>query len=95
MSATAFNQTLRRSLAAALDGDKDAAAIADRVRAGLSYFRSLDPTMQEIVKECYGKATRASMLVSVGLVVWSAVFAWFIQEQPLEDRNVVNGEGEE
>lgn len=94
MCATAFNQMLRRSLTAALDGNKDAAEIADRVRASISYFRSLDPAMKATVKECYGKATRASLLVGVGLVVWSAVFAWFINEKSLEDREIVDDERE-
>lgn len=91
MCATAFNQTLRRSLHAALDGDKDAAEIAERVREGLSYFRSLDPQLKEVVKECYGEATRAALMVGVVLVAGSAVFAWFIQEKSLEDKKGVEG----
>jgi hypothetical protein len=83
MCATAFNQTLRKSLRVALDGDKDAAEIAERVRAGLWYFRSLEPHLRDIVKECYSQATRAALGVGLGLVVWSAVFAWFIREKRL------------
>jgi hypothetical protein len=83
MCATAFNQTLRSSLKLALDGDKDAKEIAEHVRAGLSYFRSLDPQLKEIVQECYGQATRAALSVSVGLALGSAVFAWFIKEKRL------------
>jgi hypothetical protein len=88
MCATAFNQTLRKSLQDALQGDKDAAEIAERVKAGLSYYRSLDPVMKEIVKECYGKATRAAIGVGIGLAAGSALFAWFIKEKSLEDRKV-------
>jgi MFS family permease len=84
MCATAFNQTLRQSLASALQGSDDADKIAKRVRAGLSYFRSLDPELKEIVRECYGKATRAALSVSLGLVVCSAVAAYFIKEKSLE-----------
>jgi hypothetical protein len=83
MCATAFNQTLRSSLKLALHGDKDAREIAEHVRAGLSYFRSLDPQLKEIVQECYGQATRAALSVSVGLALGSAVFAWFIKEKRL------------
>jgi hypothetical protein len=81
--ATAFNQTLRKALQNALSGDKDAAEIAERVRAGLSYFKSLEPHLQDIVRECYGQATRAALGVGLSLVVWSAVFAWFIREKKL------------
>ena len=83
MCATAFNQTLRSSLQTALRGDKDAEIIAERVRAGLAYYRSLEPHLQEIVRECYGQATRAALYVSVVLVAGSAVFAWGIREKRL------------
>jgi hypothetical protein len=85
LCATAFNTTLRKTLESALKGDTDAAEIAERVRAGLAYYRSLDPVMKEIVKECYGKATRAAMGVGIVLVAGSAFFAWFIEEKSLED----------
>ncbi|KAJ4293096.1 hypothetical protein N0V90_008378 [Kalmusia sp. IMI 367209] len=83
MCATAFNQTLRKSLEAALSGDKDAKEIAERVRASLSYFRSLEPELKGLVRECYSKSTRAALSVSVGLVIGSAFFAWFIREKRL------------
>ncbi|KAF2823535.1 MFS general substrate transporter [Ophiobolus disseminans] len=82
MCATAFNQTLRKSLQNSLEGD-DAAEIAERVRAGLSYFRSLEPHIQDIVRECYGQATRAALAVGISLVAGSALFAWFIREKKL------------
>lgn len=85
MCATAFNQTLRKSLQAALQGDDDATEIAERVRAGLAYYRSLDPELKSIVRECYGSATRAALGVGIGLVAGSALFAWFIKEKSLED----------
>lgn len=83
MCATAFNQTLRRALQAALHGDKDAEEIAERVRAGLSYFRGLEPHLKDVVRECYGQATRAALGVSIGFVAGSAVLAWFIKEKRL------------
>ncbi|KAF2856864.1 MFS general substrate transporter [Plenodomus tracheiphilus IPT5] len=84
MCATAFNQTLRRALTAALNGDKDAAEIAERVRAGLSYFRSLDPALKEVVQGCYAQATRAALCVCIVLVAGSAVCAWWIEEKSLD-----------
>jgi hypothetical protein len=71
MCATAFNQTLRTSLQTALKGDKDAAEVAEGVRAGMSYFRGLEPHLREIVEECYGQATRAALGVSITLVCGS------------------------
>lgn len=85
MCATAFNQTLRNSLQAALHGDKDAKEIAERVRAGLSYYRSLEPHLKAVVMDCYGQATRAALCVSIALVAGSAFFAWFIREKRLGD----------
>ncbi|CAO2657480.1 Nn.00g036060.m01.CDS01 [Neocucurbitaria sp. VM-36] len=94
MCATAFNQTLRKSLQSALSGDKDADKIAERVRAGLSYFRTLDPHLKGIVKECYGEATRAALSVSIVLVAGSAFFAWFIKEKSLHNKKAAQGEEE-
>ncbi|KAF2021981.1 MFS general substrate transporter [Aaosphaeria arxii CBS 175.79] len=81
--ATAFNNTLRRALEYALDGDADATKIAEKVRESLSYFRSLDPELQTIVRACYSKSTQAALTVSVGMVAGSAFFAWFIREKRL------------
>ena len=83
MCATAFNQTLRKSLERALSGDKDAEEIAERVRSSLAYFRGLEPGLKEVVRGCYAESTRAALTVSVGLVIGSAVFAWFIREKKL------------
>lgn len=83
MCATAFNQMLRKTLEAALSGDRDAKEIAERVRSSLAYFRSLEPELKEIVRECYSKSARAALTVSLGLVIGSAFFAWFIREKKL------------
>lgn len=86
MCATAFNQTLRKSLQSALNGDKDAEEIAERVRASLSYLRGLDSHLRDVVKDCYGQAARAALGVSIGLAMGSALLAWLIKEKSLEDR---------
>ncbi|USP82460.1 uncharacterized protein yc1106_09734 [Curvularia clavata] len=90
--ATAFNQTLRKSLQDALQGDDNAAEIAERVRAGLAYYRSLDPELKIIVRECYGKATRMALGVGIGLAASSALLAWFIKEKSLEDNKATEEE---
>lgn len=83
MCATVFNQTLRKTLEAALSGDENAKEIADRVRSSLAYFRSLDPELREIVRQCYSKSTRAALTVSLVLVMGSTLSAWFIREKKL------------
>jgi hypothetical protein len=83
MCATAFNQTLRNSLKAALNGDQNAVEIADRVRESLAYLRALEPGLRDIVVECYGKSARAALCVSLGMVFGSAFFSWFIKEKRL------------
>jgi hypothetical protein len=83
MCATAFNQTLRSSLTSALSGDNSAEEIAERVRASLAYYRSLEPHLQEIVRECYAQATRVALGVSLVLVAGSAICAWGIKEKRL------------
>lgn len=83
LCATAFNNTLRKTLENALSGDENAKDIAERVRSSLAYFRGLKPEVKEIVRECYGKSARAALAVSLGMVAGSAVFAWFIREKRL------------
>jgi hypothetical protein len=83
MCATAFNQTLRDSLRLALDGDKNAEEIAERVRESLAYLKELEPHLQDVVRECYGRSARAALAVSTGMVLGSAFFAWFIREKKL------------
>jgi len=39
--------------------------------------------VREVVRDCYGKSTRAAFGVSVMLVAGSAFFAWFIREKRL------------
>ncbi|KAF1842374.1 uncharacterized protein K460DRAFT_409788 [Cucurbitaria berberidis CBS 394.84] len=94
MCATAFNQTLRTSLKSALNGDKDAEEIAERVRAGLAYFRGLEPHLKDIVRDCYGQATRAALGVGIVMVSGSAFFAWFIKEKSLLDKKQDSNEEE-
>lgn len=83
MLATAFNLSLQRFLRNALRGDADADEIALKVRQSLAFIKTLDPKVQEVVVECYARSTMIALSVGVGLVVGSAVFAWFIREKRL------------
>ncbi|KAF2501029.1 MFS general substrate transporter [Lophium mytilinum] len=81
--ATAANQVLRLNLESALSSGEDAAEIARRVRQSLEYIKTLEPGVREVVRDCYGKSTRAAFIVSIVLVGGSAFFAWFIREKKL------------
>ncbi|OCL15237.1 MFS general substrate transporter [Glonium stellatum] len=83
ISATFANQALRTYLEDKLRDGKDAAKIAERVRQSLSYIKTLEPGVKEIVRDCYGKSTRTAFWVSVVFVAGSAFFAWFIREKRL------------
>lgn len=81
--ATVANQVLRDRLKSELSSDKDAAEIAERVRQSLSYINNLEPRVADIVRDCYGKSTRAAFGVSIMIVTGAAFFAWFIREKRL------------
>lgn len=68
ISATVVQQFLKIQLQDRLESGKDADMIVSRVRESLDYIKTLEPDVREIVRQCYGSATRAgfaSMLVIV------------------------------
>ena len=58
LSATVVQQSLRTQLRDRLSSGKDADKIVQRVRESLDYVKTLEPHIQEIVRRCYGAATR-------------------------------------
>ena len=87
MSATVANQALRNNLANELPRlglpEKEAAAIADRVRQSLAYLSQLKPDVRAVVVDCYAKSTTAAFAVQVVLLAGAAVSAWWIKEKAL------------
>lgn len=73
MAATVVQQTLRIQLQSQLTNGKDAARIAEEVRQSLDYIKTLEPEIQEIVKNCYVVAIRAGLGVMLGINSFSAL----------------------
>ena len=89
LTATVVQQSLRNQLQDRLKSSKDADKIVKRVRESLDYVKSLDPSIQDIVRSCYGVAVRngfALMLVIVSFAMMSSCTSilplWF---KPLTD----------
>lgn len=72
-SATVVQQSLRMQLSNQLKSDKDAANIVKKVRESLEYLDKLDPATREIVRACYGAATRAGFSLMLGIVFFAAL----------------------
>jgi MFS family permease len=89
MSATVANQALRNNLANELPRlglpEKEAAAIADRVRQSLAYLRQLEPDVRALVVDCYAKSTTAAFVLQVVLLAGAAISAWWIKEKALSN----------
>ena len=68
VSATVVQQSLRIQLRDRLKSGKDADHIVNRVRQSLDYIKTLDPEVREIVRLCYGAATRAGFELMLGIV---------------------------
>ncbi len=75
LSATVVQQTLRTQLRGRLGSRKDADEVVQRVRESLEYVKTLEPGLQETVRQCYGTSTRNSfglMLVIVSFAMISS-----------------------
>ena len=72
LSATVVQQTLRSQLRDRLGSGKEADDIVQKVRRSLDYIRALDPDIQEVVKQCYSKSTRAGFGFLIGVAAFAA-----------------------
>lgn len=68
LSATVVQQSLRNQLQEKLRSGKDAENIVKRVRESLDYIGTLDPEVREVVRQCYGSATRHGFALMLGIV---------------------------
>ena len=73
LSATVVQQSLRIQLEEQLKSDKDVTNIVKKVRESLDYLKVLDPATREIVRQCYGTATRAGIGLMLGIVFFAAL----------------------
>ena len=71
LSATVVQQSLKTQLKERLKSGKDAAEIVMRVRESLDYVNTLDVGLQNIVRQCYGTATRNGFGLMLGLVAFA------------------------
>lgn len=71
LSATVVQQTLRSQLRDRMSNGKDADQIIERVRESLDYVKTLEPEVREIVRQCYGAATRNGFGLMLGLVAFA------------------------
>ncbi|KAL9054381.1 MAG: hypothetical protein Q9162_004183 [Coniocarpon cinnabarinum] len=83
LSATVFNQTLRRSLSEALGSGEAAGKVQEAVRRSLSTIRDLEPGIRRKVRDSYGMGADSAFAVELGLVCGAAIAAWFIRQKPL------------
>ncbi|KAL8829883.1 MAG: hypothetical protein Q9191_001752 [Dirinaria sp. TL-2023a] len=82
LSATVVQQSLRMQLSEQLKSDRDAANLVKRVRESLDYLKELDPATLEIVRRCYGAATRAGIGLMLGISQdWANALALAVQHQ--------------
>ena len=71
LSATVVQQSLRMQLRDRLKSGKDAEEIVKSVRESLDYIKTLEPDVREIVRQCYGTATRAGFGLMLGIVAFA------------------------
>jgi MFS family permease len=83
LTSTAANQTMRTALVKRLQGGADAESIIEGVRRSLSYLKTLDPSIREIVRQCYMLSTRAAFILDTCIVLGAAISAWMICEKSL------------
>ena len=79
LSATVVQQSLRNQLRDRLESGKDADQIMQEVRESLDYIKTLEPGVREIVRQCYGSATRAGFGLMLGIVAFAMLSSckWF------------------
>lgn len=73
LTATVVQQTLRAQLRDRLESGKDADQIVKRVRESLDYVKTLEPEVREVVRQCYGKATRNGFSFILGFMAFAAL----------------------
>jgi len=73
LSATVVQQSLRTQLQERLKSSGDAEHIVKRVTESLDYLKFLEPATREVVRQCYGAATRAGFGLMLGILSFAAI----------------------
>ena len=68
LSATVVQQSLRTQLQEAFKNGTDAERVVKRIRESLDYVKTLDPEIENVVRRCYGQATRDGFALMLGLL---------------------------
>ncbi|KAI9862336.1 MAG: hypothetical protein M1813_004812 [Trichoglossum hirsutum] len=83
LSATVVQESLRTHLRKALESGKEADEIVKHVRESLDYIKTLEPGVRDAVRNCYGKATQASFILSMVIAAGAAASSLFVREKKL------------
>ena len=83
LCSTVIQQSLRTGLRSALHDFKNIDMIVDNVRQSLDYVRTLEPQLQHLVRECYGRAISHGFGSLVGVSFFALLFSFFIREEKL------------
>ncbi|KAI9837878.1 MAG: hypothetical protein M1837_002698 [Sclerophora amabilis] len=83
LTAAVVQHSLRVQLNEALGDNQNAEEIVKRVRESLDFIKSLEPDVRHLVTECYGGATRASFVLSMGIVACAMLSSFGIREKRL------------
>ena len=67
LAASIIQQSLRDQLREHLNSGKDAENIVKRVRESLDYIKTLEPSVQEAVRQCYANSTRNGFAFVLGI----------------------------
>ena len=83
LGAAILQQFLRIFLRQTLSDHADVDIILQHVRESLEYIDTLDPSVREVVRMCYGTAMRVTFVVNFCLAIVSALTSWFINDKDL------------
>ena len=67
LAASVVQQSLKDQLREHLNSGKDAGEIVKRIRESLDYVKTLEPAMQDVVRQCYATSTRNGFILILGI----------------------------
>ena len=81
LSSTVVQQSLRECLLSELGTGDEVNEVIQRVRWSLSYIWTLEPEQRDIVRTCYGHATRSGFILMIGILGFATISSFFIREK--------------